>query len=277
VKKLDAALPQALIKVLIAEVTHDKGSDIGAEFTVYNDEGTSFEDSAGTNFGLGIERTGMIVQILDEEFDVTLRAIAEAGKLEVLSRPSIIAVNNQQANITVGKEVPRVTNSRVTSDGQVINEVDYEDVGIILDVTPHINTDGVVTLDVSTEISTLTGEIVQTSDSVAQPIIAKRTALTRVVVPDRKTIIIGGLMEDQNTETITKVPWIGDVPWLGKLFQRRIESKSKTELMIFLTPNVVQEYEGIAALTESEKSKADLTPNSFDGERFQEHLLEMEI
>ncbi len=276
VKQLDEPLPQALIKVLIAEVTHDDGSDIGAEFSAFRESGDTLYDGV-TSFGLGAETSGLIVEILDDEIDVTLRAIADAGKLEVLSRPSIIAVNYQEANITVGNEVPRVTNSRVTSDGQVINTVDYEDVGIILDVTPHINTDGVVTLDVSTEISTLTGEIVQTSDTVAQPIIAKRTASSRVVVPDRKTIIIGGLMEDQHTETITKVPFLGDIWLIGRLFQRRIESTAKTELMIFLTPNVVQEYEGIASLTESEKSKADLTPKSFDGEKFDEHLLEMEI
>ncbi|MCX7017300.1 MAG: hypothetical protein NTW86_32850, partial [Candidatus Sumerlaeota bacterium] len=116
---LDRSLPQALIKVLIAEVTHTEDWDLGAEFRGYHDKGETTQDVAGTNFNLSKETTGLVVQILDKNLEMTLRAIQEAGNLEVLSRPSILAVNNQQANITVGQMMVPFDRPFLTSDFQL--------------------------------------------------------------------------------------------------------------------------------------------------------------
>ncbi|MCX7011654.1 MAG: type II and III secretion system protein, partial [Candidatus Sumerlaeota bacterium] len=172
----------------------------------------------------------------------------------------------------VGQEVPFVTNSRITQDGQTINTIEYQDIGIILDVTPHINDDGVVILDVYPEISALTGDTVQISDTLTAPVFAKRSATSRVVVPNQHTVVIGGLMEDKNTEDVKKVPLIGDIPYLGWLFQRKVTSKSKTELLIFLTPTVVQEYEAVSDEAAAERDKAKLLPKALGGSSFQEYM-----
>src|SRR5207237_2355249 len=108
-----------------------------------------------TNFKVPTNGTGMVVSILEANFQATIRALETAGKLDVLSRPYILASDNQLASITVGQEIPFVTNSRITDTGQTINTIEYGDVGILLDVIPHINPDGVVTLDVAPEISAL--------------------------------------------------------------------------------------------------------------------------
>src|SRR5690606_21625864 len=120
--------------------------------------------------------------------------------------------------------------------GGIINTTEYGDIGILLDVIPHINPDGLVILDVAPEISALTGSSVQLNELVSQPIIAKRSAQSRVGVRDGQTIVIGGLMEDRKTSTVDKVPLLGDIPLLGNLFKRTRNTKAKTELLIFLTP-----------------------------------------
>ena len=146
----------------------------------------------------------------------------------MLSRPSIMARNNQEAVIVVGSEVPFITNSRITDDGQTINTIQYDNVGIILRVTPFITSDGTVEMIVAPEISTLTDQTVPISNNASAPVIAKRSAETVVVTPHGQTVVIGGLMETQRTETVQKIPILGDIPFLGIPFRRTIKARSKT-------------------------------------------------
>jgi len=183
--------------------------------------------------------------------------------MEVLSRPSIMARSNEEATITIGSEVPFIRNTQVTEDGRVLNTVEYEDVGIILTVTPHITGDGTVELDVAPEISTLTGDSVPISDTVNAPTFAKRSAQTHVIVPNGKTVVIGGLMADEETEQVRKIPLLGDIPGLGALFRRTIRKKEKTELLIFLTPHVVTGAAEAEELTRGERDSTELVPNAF--------------
>lgn len=271
IENLDRPAPQVLIKVLFLEITHANNLDIGVEGSVtYGSEGT--EDVIETIFGLADETLGGFYKILDEDLEVTLRALAEVAKLEVLSRPSILARNNEQATITIGQEVPFIRNSRVTSDGQIINTVEYEDIGIILQVTPRISADRLVEMEVMPEISTLTGETVPVSAGVDAQVIAKRSAETRVIVPDGKTVVIGGLIQDQLIETTKKVPLLGDIPLLGYAFKRTIKSKSKTELLIFLTPYVLEGPSDIANISEVEKQELELTPQVFTEKQIHKYL-----
>lgn len=271
IKSLDRPIPQVLIKVLFLEVTHGKGLDLGVEasYTVNESEN---RDIIETIFGVASQTEGGFYRVIEEDLLATIRAIADVNKLEVLSRPSILARHNKEAVITVGQEVPFIRNSRITQDGQTINTVEYEDIGIILRVTPYITTKGFVEMDLLPEISTLTGDTVPISDTIDAPVFAKRSAETRVVVPDGKTVVIGGLMQDNKTETVSKVPLLGDIPLLGMAFRRTQNEDSKTELLIFLTPNIVETSKQLEEVSEAEKGKMELAPKVFDEQRMSKYL-----
>jgi general secretion pathway protein D len=199
-----------------------------------------------------------LYQILGQDYQVTLRAIAQAGNAKVLSRPSILARNNQPATITVGQEVPLITSVRYDNFGNAINSVTYQDVGVILKVTPFITTDGMVEMMISPQISSLDQTLsVPISANVNAPVIDIRSADTVAVTADSQTVIIGGLMQDSKSTIDTKIPLLGDIPVLGNLFKRQQKSTAKTELLIFLTPHIVQAPSELIALSASEKSKSE--------------------
>jgi general secretion pathway protein D len=262
-----------LIKVLIAEVTHDNTLDLGAEFSILNlnDAGIA-QATIGTNFDIAAQTDGAVVKLVRKEFTATLRALESVGKLDVLSRPYILASDNQVATITVGQEVPRITSSQITNLGQTISTVAYEDVGIILNVLPHINPDGMVILEVAPEISQLTGTTVNVGSGVNAPVIAKRSAYSRVGIRNGNTIVIGGLMEDRKTVTVSKVPILGDIPLIGQAFRRDQRTKNKTELLIFLTPHVAKSSEQLPAMSQEEIRGTQLTPNAVDPGVFEDHM-----
>lgn len=271
IQNLDRPIPQVLIKVLFLEVTHGDELDLGVEGS-FEYDGKNDRDLIETIFGLASQTQGGFYRIIEEDLLVTIRAIAEVNKLEVLSRPSILARHNKEAVITVGQEVPFIRNSRITQDGQTINTVEYEDIGIILRVTPYITTQGLVEMDLLPEISTLTGDTVPISDRIDAPVFAKRSAETRVVVPDGKTVVIGGLMQDNKTESVSKIPLLGDIPLLGMAFRRTQKSDSKTELLIFLTPYVVEGSEQLEVLSKSEQDRAELPPKVFSDQQMDRYF-----
>ncbi|HYV31038.1 MAG TPA: hypothetical protein VEO53_08040 [Candidatus Binatia bacterium] len=286
ITNLDQPKPQVLIKVVFLEVTHNNNLDIGIEGGVRRTLGNSPTGTFANVFGLsGLNSaaTGGVVnvfgqnvqnflpippgaglyQLLNTDYQVTLRAIAQAGKTEVLSRPSILARNNQPATITVGQSVPLITNVRYDNFGNAINSVSYQDVGIILRVTPFISSDHMVEMIVSPEISSLTDQTVPISTGVSVPVIAKRAADTVVVTPDGQPVIIGGLMQKSKMQSDSKIPLLGDIPLLGNLFKRKTKTDTKTELIIFLTPHIVMAPSQLAGLSETERSKAELAPKAF--------------
>ena len=274
IDELDRPVPQVLIKVLIAEVTHDNTDDLGMDFSVLNQRANGNGIKGGTNFGTAAAAStgGLVVSYMENNINITLHALATAGKLDVLSRPYILASDNQLASITVGQEVPFITDTRTTDLGQTINTIQYQDIGIILNVTPHINNEGLVILDVAPEISQLTGTTVPISEVVNAPVFAKRSAQSRVGIKDGQTIVIGGLMEDRKTSTVDKVPFLGDIPGLGLLFQHRHVTKSKTELLIFLTPHVAQQPDTLKPMSADEVKGTQLTPRAVAPGTFQDHM-----
>lgn len=272
IDELDRPVPQVLIKVLVAEVTHDNSSDLGVDFSILNSRPGGFGQSYGTQFGAPTNPSGLVVRLVEPDITATLHALAQAGKLEVLSRPYVLASDNQLARITVGQQVPFITNSRVTDLGQTINTVEYDDIGIILYVTPHINPDGLVILDVAPEISSLSANSIPISNEVSVPIINTRSAESRVGVKTGNTIVIGGLMEDQKRSSVDKVPILGDIPLLNLIFSRQRVTKTKTELLIFLEPHVAQEPESLRPMSEQEMKGTTLTPKAISPGTFNEHL-----
>jgi|SRR5581483_1321895 general secretion pathway protein D len=279
ISNLDRPKPQVLIKVVFLEVQHDDALDVGIEgqYTHNPFPSTIATNAIGQNFGLaGLGTTGQTIgqtvmptgaglyQVLGSDFQATVRAIASAGKAEVLSKPSILVRNNQPATITVGQSIPLITNTRFDTVGGQINTVSYQNVGIILQVTPFITTDGLVEMIVSPQISSVaSGGGQQLSSNVFSPVIDLRSADTVVVAPDGQTVVIGGLMENDKTVIDSKIPLLGDIPLLGALFTHKQRAYTKKELIIFLTPHVVQMPSQLASASRSETSKAELAPKAF--------------
>jgi general secretion pathway protein D len=275
---LDREVPQVLIKVLIAEVTHEKSMDLGPEFSVLNLRAITRGTEVFTDPGVADVTGGLVFKLIGEHASVAaaLAWLDRIGKLDVLSRPYILGSDNQPAMITVGQEVPLVTSSRTTETGQTINNFTYRDIGIILNVTPHINPDGLVILDVSPEISALASTTVPISETLSMPIIAKRSASSRVAIRDGQTIVIGGLMEDRKTETVKKVPLLGYIPILGALFRRTTTDTTKTELLIFLTPHVALEAASLEGISEGELQNNKLVPQAIEPGALEKQLQGMQ-
>lgn len=305
-KNLDRPKPQVLIKVVFLEVQHNNSSDIGLEGT-YTGQNKNFSALTGfvTNFGVlvssnssSIVPTGItpvrssviannnfglaaagspngLYQVLGADFQATLRAIATAGKAELLSRPSILARDGQPATIVVGQSVPLVNGvTYYTSGGSTIpiNNVAYTDVGIILKVTPFISPEGYVEMILQPSTTAVNPTQSQTiSPGVNAPYLDVRSADTVVVTPDMQTVVIGGLMGADKSSSESKIPFLGDIPWLGNLFKRKTTASIKTELLIFLTPHIIQAPGQLAALTVQEQNHM-LTPKSYSEEELNRFL-----
>jgi general secretion pathway protein D len=305
VSNLDRPKPQVLIKVVFLEVTRNDSVDIGIEGSWGKDIGndgiitgfrtnftttTTTTISGGiTNFTSSIVPTNLVpiirgvslgnafglanagspaglYQIFSEDYTATIRALATAGKAKVLSRPSVVARNNQPATITVGQSVPLITSVRFDTFGNAINSVTYQSVGIILRVTPFITAEGQVEMILSPETSELVQDRTQwvpissgPGGVVSAPLINSRSADTVVVTPDGQTVVIGGLMQNAKAESVTKIPYLGDIPLLGNLFKHKITTDGRTELIIFLTPYVIHSPGEMASLSEREREKSDAT------------------
>jgi len=274
VASLDKPKPQVLINVVFVQVTHDKGLDLGSEAAFAGEIAVKTEPkgNASTKFGLAdalIDPTqyGAFYRIIGRDVNATLHALSAVSKTEILSRPSILTRNNQQATIMVGQSVPIITNSRVSDQtNTTINTVQYQDIGIILRVTPFITAEGLVEMIVSPEISSLSATTVPISNTVSSPVIDKRSADTVVVTPSDKTVVIGGLISTQTADRDSKVPILGDIPIIGFAFKRKQKSDVKTELLIFLTPHVVANPDDLASASASERQKLELAPKAFPEE-----------
>ncbi len=282
---LDRPKPQVLIKVVFLEVTHNNASDIGIEGAWGKGIGGGNSASANQGFGLTPLSTGAstninpfgaaissfapispmtsegagLYSVLGANYTATLRAIASAGNAKILSRPSILARNNQPATITVGEQVPLITAVNYTTFGNTINSITYESVGVILQVTPFITSEGLVEMIVAPQISSIDPTLsIPISANVNAPVINVRSANTVVVTPNGQTVIIGGLMESTKSKNQTKIPLLGDIPLLGSLFKHTQINDVKTELIIFLTPYIAQNPTEMVAITGHEKQRSDI-------------------
>ncbi len=168
--------------------------------------------------------------------------------------------------------MPIITNSQVTELGAIVNTVKYQSIGISLDVTPHINPDGLVSMDVSPQISSISDQTVTVSTGITSPVFNQRQAESHVQIRDGETIVIGGLMQDQKTQTISKIPILGDIPYIGIIFQRDQVTKTKTELLIFLTPHVALSPDRLQGMSNDEVRGVQLTPNAVQPGTFEYHI-----
>ncbi|RIK66790.1 MAG: hypothetical protein DCC65_08665 [Planctomycetota bacterium] len=272
IEQLDTAPPQVMIQVMIAEVTLDDRFEMGLEFalqelrfseTAVADsngilQSSHFDVVGGTDLGAaGSGLGGFSFTITGEDFNFLVRALQADSRLEIIQRPMIMCQDNQQATIQIGQSVPTPQGAQ-TFGGQTSTQVTYTDVGVILNVEPHINPDGFVYMLVEPEISSITDSTIQIAPGSFAPIFNRRTASTNVAVKDGETVVIGGLITTSETESESKVPLLGDVPGLGMLFRTTNRLKNRTELMIALTPKVVRTVEDARRLSIEKRDESGI-------------------
>ena len=241
VRELDTAPPQVMIQVLLAEVTIDNQDDWGMDFKVGPFGGDDYVGEHNV-FGLGGVGTALGIpnlSVSSTDFSLLIRALQAQGKLEVLSNPQLLVSNNEVGKIQVGDDIAIVTGVQTFAQGNSLANTERKDIGIILNVTPNINNDGFVRMEIKPEISTLSARTTEISEDFQAPVITKRTLDTIVTVKDGQSVVIGGLIQSTDEMRKTKVPLLGDIPVIGLPFRTETAIKKKTELLVVLTPRIV--------------------------------------
>ena len=220
-----------------------------------------------SHFGVGRTNTdlgygGLVLSASSESVSVLVRALQESRRLDVLSRPQIMTLDNQPAFIQVGKRVPRITGSTISTRGQ-INNIVLENVGLILGVTPRISPDGTVVMELDAEKSELDpneGIPISVSTNgvpIFSPVINLATAQTTVSAPSGETVVIGGMITKNTAMTRRRVPYLADIPLLGHLFRFDSDVTRRSELLIILTPHVVRNMQDADRIKQIETDRID--------------------
>jgi general secretion pathway protein D len=287
IKQLDVPRAMVYIEALIMEVNANKDFKLGVEWRGITEHGSvdgkpaaAFIGSGGagtsTNpggynildglintatipptglfpggFSMGIVGAGITIGgITFPNIGAVVQAYKTDSEVSILSTPQIMTLDNEEAEINVGSNVPYLTRQDTTSSTTSINynSYEYRDVGVTLNITPHINEENFVRLKISQQVTKVTSSTNSTT-----PTTLKRTAKTTVVVKDKDTIVIGGLVGDSTQDNTYKVPLLGDIPLLGWLFKTNSTSREKTNLYVFLTPHIVRTQADAAALYQDKR------------------------
>ena len=272
VAKLDIRRAQVQVEVIIVEMTDNDGRDLGVEWLFINDSGGY---GASNNSGLGstiagaafetnnngssVDARGGIAEAIggaagqvlgigrlddDLSFNVVVNALQQNSEANILSTPSLLTLDNEEASFVVGQSIPFVTGSYTATGSSSSNPdnpfqtVERENVGITLRVTPQINEGDSLILAISQEVSNVIGTSTILNSN---PITSERKIETTILADNGQTIVLGGLIEDNITESIQKVPILGDIPFLGRLFRSTSTSVGKKNLLIFLRPTIVRD------------------------------------
>ena len=277
IRRLDIRRAQVLVEAIIVEMELVDGQDLGLQWLFANSSGfygsninagdgrarniagavlpPSDEDGAAVNPDLGnlaaalAGTPGLALGwgSIDDNLSMTviLTALKEQNNANILSTPSLLTLDNQEAYITVGQNVPFVTGSFTNTgsggDGaqNPFQTIERENVGITLTVTPQINEGDSVVLDIQQEVSSLTGLSAIASDLITN----ERKIKTKVLVADGRTVVLGGLIKDDVQDGTQKVPILGDIPYLGRLFRTDAVKVTKTNLLIFIRPTIIRDDE----------------------------------
>ncbi len=255
IDELDRAQPQVLIQVLLAEVTLDNATDLGVEWSHSGSQG-DVAYGIGTDFGVADSLKnfgGFSSAVTGSDFSFLLRALKQQGRLEVLSRPQIVTSDNKPATINIGQRVPLVDQSRLDQQNNLTTSFRYEDVGVNLTVTPKISPDGFVKMEIGTTNSAISSSTVEVNKSSSVPIINQRKANTTVSAQSGQTIIIGGLIATTDDRRVKKMPVLGEIPYLGALFRTSTTKRDRKELLIMLTPVVMENFQTPVKLSDPDE------------------------
>jgi general secretion pathway protein D len=273
IAQLDGPRAMVHVEVLIMEVDARDDFRLGVEWTAVGETqidgkaaaiGGGFvqapQDSALPGFVNGTFPNGFAVGVFTEAIDIAgitfnnltalIQAVKEERDVTVLSTPQILVTDQEEAKINVGKNIPFQTRTSSSFD-QTFNSYEYRDVGTILKVTPQISDNETVRLNIGLEVSLLES----TTDF--KPTTLKRTIDTSVLVKDSETVVIGGLIENSPARSENKVPLLGDIPLLGRLFKYETQSRQKTNLLVFLTPRVLKKSSDASHLDQEKEARFD--------------------
>jgi general secretion pathway protein D len=293
IEELDARPPMVMITVMIASIDLGQSDEFGVQIGLQDSilfqrasaSGNNLWDFIGQGLGtgnpagtenymgtqgysaLGLANTaasgigGFVFNLSNQNLRLLLRATTICHRTEVLSRPTVMTMDNQPAFIQVGARVPRISGT-TTAAGQVTNSITLDNVGVILGVTPRISPDGLVVMYIDAENSSVgpeaTGIPVSTSSTgavVRSPIINTTMAQTTVSALSGQTIVLGGLITRNKGETHAKVPWVGDIPFVGRLFRYDTYSDSRQELLIIMTPYIIRSEQDMDAMKREESAR----------------------
>ena len=235
---IGAGLIDAKDKTTTTTTYDDKGNPVVTESTTSGDISTLASALSGIN--------GLAMGVMNSSgsFGAIIQAAANDTQSNILATPSIMTLDNQEASFIVGEEVPVITGSSASSgNDNPFQTVERQEVGIKLKVTPQINEGDAVQLTIEQEVSQVLGS---TSVDVT---FAKRQVNTTILADSGQTIVIGGLLDEQVTESISKVPWLGDIPWIGNLFKSTSSSTKKRNLMVFIKPTIIRDNSSIRGLS----------------------------
>ena len=261
IKKLDKLAKQVLIEATIIEVGLTGDLSYGVEWFFKNGGVGSNKTGQGRlslgNDGIKAIAPGFSYSIIDGASDIrfVLNALESQTNVQVLSSPSIMVLDNKTASINVGDEIPvptRQSNSNVDPTAPTVNEIQYRDTGILLEVSPRINAGGLVTLEVKQEVS---DAITTKSSGLDAPTIQKRTIESSVAIQSGQSVILGGLIKNKREDSKSGVPVLSRIPLLGKLFSQQSNSDRRTELLVILTPHVIANPAQAQAITEEYRNK----------------------
>jgi general secretion pathway protein D len=274
IEQLDVRPPQVLLEVLIAEVQLDRSTQYGVNWQLFTQSLVAGDSSRGITAGYGPQvftdsalgnLGGLGIRVVSMA-NVSVRAIVQAlstrNNVRVLSTPRILALNNEEARILVGSEVPFNSSTQTGLNVVVAQSVQFQKVGTQLTIVPTINQDGYVTFRILQEVSALTSQVIEAA--LNAPVISTREAETSAIVKSGSTVIIGGLIGETQTVGQSGVPILQDLPLLGGLFRSRNSSRNRTELAIFVTPHVVFNDEQADSLLKDQRSKFQGTKQQLD-------------
>lgn len=289
-RKLDVVPRQVLIETMIAEIGLKGELEFGVEYAIANNGldkviGTvigstgSTGDTGGTTPGAGVTSDGSLTIdnnallqnakravnvggqglfgfITDKRnFLVLLKALASRSMVKSLATPHVVAADNREAHILIGEEVPILSStstSLLTSTAQTYNSVQYRDTGKILTIIPQVNSTGLVNMEIRQEVSAVGAAAFGNTNS---PSFTSRQAETTVVVQNGESVLIGGIIDDQMLRSRSGVPFLMDIPVLGRLFRSESERLDRTELIILITPYVIRDRQEAHAITEQFESR----------------------
>ncbi len=262
IKELDVKRPQVLVEALVVEITLNGDQTLGFDWRALVDTGIGADALASSNTGLMQESIqtgglyGLTVGLLNGTIP-SVYAILNANKqntnFKILSTPEIVTLDNHEATLTIGEQIPFLTSSRVDENNNVISTYDYKDIGIELKITPHVNKNNFITMDIEQQIK----KLVEGKSLLENPYVYNRKISSKITVKNERTIVIGGLIRDDTVDIVQKVPVLGDIPILGLLFRKKTQNRIRTNLFIFITPHIITNEEDIKRITEEKRKEQE--------------------